>query len=785
MEPKESDSTITTLALILFLFFIAVYMTTYDGIFHVFDEEYYGLRAQAFVHRPTIRFFSASTHGLLHNIAAIHRMPFIITLSAFYKAAQALPAIGAVQSMYAVNIFAGAAAVVFIFLAGIELGYSDKASLAVALIYGLCTPAWVYSKTLLREPFVGMLLIGGIYFLFKTKKQNSSFFAIISIIFFLIAISTRISTAAVLPFVGLYLLVMFVTMVKKTLPTSRNIADNKATLALKLTIEGMVAVFLLFLIARSYSLTYQIEKAYMRYLKSYYFFLHFSRTEIKTLEGLLISPGRGLFVYTPPALLALLGTYYFTKKHPVESTVLFLPTLGYFVAVAHYPIWWGGWSWMSRFIVPFLPFLVMPILPIAEKALTSKKTPWYFLLLILSFLGLLIQILGVTVGIGYLSMSSPQDPSGAFSWKFAPFVWQFLQHDFHHMSMNLAIFHIAHIEMRVIILIAYAVSTLLLLSLLRKALRKQKLTSMRFTIIALTLSLLSLIMMSLAVFYKYDDRYKAVNGYLNAITYIKHQAVHNEDALVVDCYLQDELYTSARVMNFCKGDCPPHQVITREVWEKWNDDQRSKQLNKTLLNKARAWLIPTDLPPGSPQSQVEQWMDQHYFKQSCKWTGKTIRVCLYYLPPKAKKAEVVASNATFGDRIRLLKASLITSNNGSGSLHSPGDPLLISFYWQALKPMHKNYKVTLQMLDSKGKLRAQLDREIGDGFWPTSSWTDEKTIHQENYAFVIPTNLPPGNYTLYLGVYDPDDGKRLTPMTSLQTTADMIKLMDIKVGNAK
>lgn len=81
------------------------------------------------------------------------------------------------------------------------------------------------------------------------------------------------------------------------------------------------------------------------------------------LAGLLISPSRGLLVYTPIAILALAGAYY--VKSISESKLWHflylagLAALGTILAYSTFPVWWGGGCYGPRFLTDVIPVIVM------------------------------------------------------------------------------------------------------------------------------------------------------------------------------------------------------------------------------------------------------------------------------------------------------------------------------------------------------------------------------------------------------------------------------------------
>ena len=82
----------------------------------------------------------------------------------------------------------------------------------------------------------------------------------------------------------------------------------------------------------------------------------FSEDFIKGFYGLILSPGKGLFIYNPILLLSLLGIRYIIKQ---KRGRLYL--CGYIIVInilfySKWHNWEGGWTWGPRFLIPTLPF---------------------------------------------------------------------------------------------------------------------------------------------------------------------------------------------------------------------------------------------------------------------------------------------------------------------------------------------------------------------------------------------------------------------------------------------
>ncbi|MEX2315429.1 MAG: hypothetical protein WD628_06885, partial [Thermomicrobiales bacterium] len=93
----------------------------------------------------------------------------------------------------------------------------------------------------------------------------------------------------------------------------------------------------------------------------------FSEPFLTGLTGLLVSPGKGVFWYSPPLLLALAGSWLFARRRPELALVIagmFAATLALY---SRYYIWDGGGVWGSRFLLPLLPFLLLPAGEVIER----------------------------------------------------------------------------------------------------------------------------------------------------------------------------------------------------------------------------------------------------------------------------------------------------------------------------------------------------------------------------------------------------------------------------------
>jgi hypothetical protein len=88
-----------------------------------------------------------------------------------------------------------------------------------------------------------------------------------------------------------------------------------------------------------------------------------STTIGEALLGNLVSPARGLFLFSPVLLFAIPGILLALRSRdgrPMGLAIL-VAGAGHWVAVSLFPHWWGGYSFGPRLMSDVLPFLVMAV----------------------------------------------------------------------------------------------------------------------------------------------------------------------------------------------------------------------------------------------------------------------------------------------------------------------------------------------------------------------------------------------------------------------------------------
>jgi len=91
------------------------------------------------------------------------------------------------------------------------------------------------------------------------------------------------------------------------------------------------------------------------------------------LAGLLVSPGRGLFIFSPIFLFSVAGLAWVRTR--AVYPYLAIGALAHLIVLAKWNIWWGGWSFGYRLLMEMIPAL-MVFLALAWEHIVVPKRAW-------------------------------------------------------------------------------------------------------------------------------------------------------------------------------------------------------------------------------------------------------------------------------------------------------------------------------------------------------------------------------------------------------------------------
>ncbi len=114
------------------------------------------------------------------------------------------------------------------------------------------------------------------------------------------------------------------------------------------------------------------------------------------LAGVLFSPGRSVFLYSPIVVMAVLGgRWMYTSDRPRVLLIMGVAS-AYIVSVAAWQTWWGGKAWGSRLLTPVLPLLGVLVAATVDRALRTRARGLMSAIALLGVAGLAVQLLTLT-----------------------------------------------------------------------------------------------------------------------------------------------------------------------------------------------------------------------------------------------------------------------------------------------------------------------------------------------------------------------------------------------------
>jgi hypothetical protein len=136
--------------------------------------------------------------------------------------------------------------------------------------------------------------------------------------------------------------------------------------------------------------------------------------------------------------------------------------------------------------------------------------------------------------------------------------------------------------------------------------------------------------------------------------------------------------------------------------------------------------------------------------------------------PRVFEAPLVQTelNARFGDSLSLYGYNLEIAED-----------ITLELVWKSLAEVNDNYTVFVHLVAPDGTIVMQHDLMPQNNIYPTSLWLAGEYVRDE-YLF---TNIPPGQYSLRVGFYRQENGKRL-PVISAEPMTDFVEIAPVEFG---
>ncbi len=270
------------------------------------------------------------------------------------------------------NPLATAVSCLLVFLIAYQLSGSAKTSLVTAGIFGFATAAFPYAKYSFHHPLATALLLASFYFLLSWRARGNAWRLVIA--------GTCLGFATLTRYESVAALIAFLPYVAWGAYRRTGTEVFKAAMLFVLPVIAFVLVVL-----------WYNDLRFGNPLYTGYFQEGFTADFGESIKGLILSPGRSIFLFSPPILVGLACLPLFSRRWLPEGLAIAVLVVVFFSLYAKWSGWEGGWGWGPRYLLPVLPFLIVPVL----TALQSKRTWPKVVVIGLSLVGLPIQLLGV------------------------------------------------------------------------------------------------------------------------------------------------------------------------------------------------------------------------------------------------------------------------------------------------------------------------------------------------------------------------------------------------------
>jgi len=188
-----------------------------------------------------------------------------------------------------------------------------------------------------------------------------------------------------------------------------------------------------------------------------------------------------------------------------------------------------------------------------------------------------------------------------------------------------------------------------------------------------------------------------------------------------------------------------------QVYGSWPDGQNGPEFAEELLDAHdRLWVVSYLSDVHDNISPLHIWLKRNAMLVFEQWYGNT-QLSLFL--PTDELPDRLSKRAVLDDDTSLAYAPLRMTV-------LPGDAIQFSLRWRPGERLEPQHKVLVHLGTPGTEPVAQNDLAIGADLDPEAEWPPAGYI-LERYALLVPEDTPPGEYYVYVGVYDPEDQVRL------------------------
>ncbi len=251
---------------------------------------------------------------------------------------------------------------VLLFRIGRFMGYGVAVSASLALSLCLCSNMLVYGGMYMSEVTQVFFLLSGWYFLFGfIHGKKSAWWALASALSYSLMMLTKFADMIyVIPLVYIVAVKMGGAITDgfkrfgKGLPVAKD-DFRRNSYGLGAMLLGLLIFPLVFYFYNYFRYGNPTETGYISEYQEVYIPIYYG------LAGFLISPGKSLFLYFPPAALFFWSIRKFMRGFRIEFWFFVIHAAIQILVYSRFIYWSGFWSWGPRYSLLILPALILPV----------------------------------------------------------------------------------------------------------------------------------------------------------------------------------------------------------------------------------------------------------------------------------------------------------------------------------------------------------------------------------------------------------------------------------------
>lgn len=245
------------------------------------------------------------------------------------------------------------------------LGHRDRIAMLTALVYAFGTSAWPYSATFLSEPLSAVALLAAAWGIaqFHRYRASESGRRIAQRWLWMAGLAAGLSvTVHVLNLLAIPCLLGYAVA---PLLRERGAWSQARAAWIGALVLGSIGPII---VGLTQALRFGSPWETGRYDHYGYFV-----DPLPGLVGQLVGPGRSILLYSPALLVALLGWRRALDRRRAAALMVLALFMIRWAFVSTRSDWWGGWGIGPRYLLPMVPFLLLPLAEVLEDLRHSSS----------------------------------------------------------------------------------------------------------------------------------------------------------------------------------------------------------------------------------------------------------------------------------------------------------------------------------------------------------------------------------------------------------------------------